>query len=296
MQTPKKKIGWKTVAIGQTAGILLGVGVLYVVKKMSGTETSDNDDHVATADETPVNLATVNDSLSFEHALAEAQASVGDDGVFTWRGGVYATCDEQQWNDKTEEQRQYIVDQVETEISLEQMEEDPNIDMQEDGFIHVTDGHGHDFVYVNNERIELSGGDDVSVAGMDFSEDDVGVISGFAATENAYVIYTSDDVSVVGDDDMGEMPDGEIVDMQTGEVYSQPIAIVQQDDDSQEVMVVDDDNELSMPEAISPELMHMEELQMDMQPMDLQNDDNSLMDDGFFDPGTDDFHAIDGGY
>ena len=295
-KNPLSKVGWKTVAIGQTVGVLLGAGLLYATKReTSPPNTVENPESDAMTDEPPLEVATVNDSLSFEHALAEAQTHVGDEGVFVWRGGVYASCDEQQWNAKPEEEKQHIIDHIDTEITIEQIEEDQTVSMEDDGFIHVTDEHGHDYVYVNNERIEIAGNDDVSIVGAYGSEDEDGIISSFAATDNTHVIHTMDDVTVIDETEDDDIAYGEVVDMQTGEVYSQPVALVQQEDDSQEVLIVEDEEEAVVDDAPA-DLMQIEAMQMDMQSTDMQMDDNSITDDGFFDPGTDDFHSIDGGY
>ena len=313
-KNPLRKVGWKAVAIGQTTGVLLGAGLLHLTRRETRSpNTADHPESDAVTEKPTLEVATVNDSLSFEHALTEAQAHVGDDGVFVWRGGVYASCDEEQWNAKPEEEKQHIIDQVDTEITIDQvdteitidqvdteitadeMEDGQTVSLEEDGFIHVTDDHGHDYVYVNNERIEIFGSDDVSIVGSYGTEDENGIISGFAASDNAHVIHTMDDVMVIDDAEEDDIADGEVVDMQTGEIYSQPVALVQQEDDSQDVMIVDDEEDVAI-DDIPVDLAQIETMQMDAQQMDVQTEDNSLADDGFFDPGTDDFHAIDGGY
>ena len=294
-KNPLSKVGWKAVAIGQTAGVLLGAGILYVKKRTSDTpDAADNHESGTMIEEAPLEVATVNDSLSFEHALAEAQAQVGDEGVFVWRGGVYAACDEQQWNAKPAEEKQHIIDRVDTEITIEQIEEEQTVSMEDDGFIHVTDDHGHDYVYVNNERIEISSNDDVSIVGAYGTEDESDIISGFAATDNTHVIHTMDDVMVIDETEEDDIADGEVVDMETGEVYSQPVALVQQEDDAQDVLIVEDEEEVPV-DDIPADVMQIEAMQMDMPSMDMQMDDSSMADDGFFDPGSDDFHAIGGG-
>ncbi len=303
-QGQKKKSRWKAVALGQASGILLGAGILYAVRKKPADDVaSDSDGHREADHAETVGVATVNDSLSFEKALAEAQAHVGDNGIFTWRGGIYATCDEQQWAAKTPEQREAVAAQVEAEISIEEMETEALATIEPDGFIHVTDGHGHDYVYVNNERIELSGGDEVSVVGAETADDEVGIISTFAATENTHVIHADDDMIALDDLENDHFADGEVIDLQTGEIYSQPVALVEQDDDMSEVVVLDDDNEIApdeiAPDEIAPDefaldgdpssmdIRQMEALQMDLQSEDMTAGDDGVMDDGFFDPGPD---------
>ncbi len=69
---------------------------------------------------------------------------MGDNAVFTWRGGTYATCDEQQWDEKPAQEQERIAEAIETEFTVEQLESDPLLNMEEDGFLRVTDGYGRD--------------------------------------------------------------------------------------------------------------------------------------------------------
>lgn len=52
-----------------------------------------------------VRIAQVNDDASFSQAFADARAQVGPGGVFEWRGQVYATYQEEEWNNMSTEER-----------------------------------------------------------------------------------------------------------------------------------------------------------------------------------------------
>lgn len=52
-----------------------------------------------------VRVAQVNDDASFGEAFADARAQVGAGGVFEWRGHVYGTYYEEEWDNMTPEQR-----------------------------------------------------------------------------------------------------------------------------------------------------------------------------------------------
>lgn len=52
-----------------------------------------------------VRVAQVNDDASFSEAFADARAQVGAGGVFEWRGHVYGTYYEEEWDNMTPEQR-----------------------------------------------------------------------------------------------------------------------------------------------------------------------------------------------
>jgi hypothetical protein len=323
---PPKGRRWKAVAIGQSVGILLGAGLVHVVKN-GEVETGDSQTHNSEGNKNSLDVATVNDSLSFESARAQAQATMGDNAVFTWRGGTYATCDEQQWDEKPAQEQERIAEAIETEFTVEQLESDPLLNMEEDGFLRVTDGDGRDYLYVNNERLVVSDGDDVDIVSTDYSDDDVVAVAPGFSLDNSHVIHTVDEVTVIDDDDAeSDVENGEVLDMETGEYYSQPVAEVIDDDDSQDDFEMDEDGEdavmdseaisdmvqvdAAMDADASPDIIQ-EDVAIDADaspdliledaapvyemtpdiiqedvPEDMLNEDNQVQDDVFFDDGA----------
>lgn len=67
--------------------------------------TAPKPEEVLLATDEGVRVAQVNDDASFSEAFADARAQVGAGGVFEWRGHVYATYYEEEWNNMTPEER-----------------------------------------------------------------------------------------------------------------------------------------------------------------------------------------------
>ena len=98
---------WKHVAIGGTAGIMMGVaGAVVGTEGAEGAETGMNGaNHTPDATGVPV-AASVNDEMSFGEAFAAARAEVGAGGIFEWRGNLYNTYYVQEWEAMTPEERE----------------------------------------------------------------------------------------------------------------------------------------------------------------------------------------------
>ncbi len=124
---------WVKVAGGAGAGLLIGTAasILFTPDVQAQTEpeptldtaadtTSESEQAQETSQEengydysqasttygNGVSMATgVNDSMSFNEAFAAARAEVGPGGVFEWKGNLYGTYYEDEWNNMTAEQR-----------------------------------------------------------------------------------------------------------------------------------------------------------------------------------------------
>ena len=103
---------WKPVTIGGLTGILMGAGAMYGVQAMT---SSSND--VASSADGGLKVATVSDSMSFNHAFEAARAQVGAGGVFTWRGHIFNTYTEAEWKAMSHEDKRLFAEQVKPEIS-----------------------------------------------------------------------------------------------------------------------------------------------------------------------------------
>lgn len=103
---------WKPVTIGGLTGILMGAGAIYGVQAMT---SSSND--VASSADGGLKVATVSDSMSFNHAFEAARAQVGAGGVFTWRGHIFNTYTEAEWKAMSHEDKRLFAEQVKPEIS-----------------------------------------------------------------------------------------------------------------------------------------------------------------------------------
>ena len=126
---------WKRVAVGGVAGIMLGtVGAAAATTAYYHFSGNGDDDVVIPEDTTNVEdinvdidiiaeptdtvgqhtlsnglqVAEVDQSLSFSEAFAAARAEVGPGGVFEWHGGVYGTYTADEWNNmSTAEHNQF---------------------------------------------------------------------------------------------------------------------------------------------------------------------------------------------
>lgn len=131
-QEEKKKMNpWKYVTLGGVPGILMGAGVLYAgqttAKQLETTGEAPEDVQAPEAGETShtlengLQVAAVNDDLSFGEAFAAARAEVGPGGVFHWHGGIYNTYTAEEWNSMTLEQKHDFAQQVKPEIHPEDL-------------------------------------------------------------------------------------------------------------------------------------------------------------------------------
>lgn len=66
-----------------------------------------------------VPVAHVNDELSFAEAFAEARSQVGSGGVFEWRGSVYNTYIESEWDNMSSTQKNEFLSKVDYKEILE---------------------------------------------------------------------------------------------------------------------------------------------------------------------------------
>lgn len=68
-------------------------------------QPAPNPEEVLLATDEGVRIAQVNDDASFSQAFADARAQVGPGGAFEWRGHVYSTYYEEEWNNMSADER-----------------------------------------------------------------------------------------------------------------------------------------------------------------------------------------------
>jgi hypothetical protein len=137
-ETKKEGSAWKHVTLGGVSGILMGAGMLYAgqavaqnvnsEEKPEGNPEEKPEDVVAPEQgetshtlENGLQVAAVNDDMSFGEAFAAARAEVGPGGVFHWHGGIYNTYTAAEWNAMSTEQKHDFAQQVKPEISVDQV-------------------------------------------------------------------------------------------------------------------------------------------------------------------------------
>ena len=137
-ESKKEGIAWKHVTLGGVSGILMGAGLLYAGQAAAQTLNSEEapeekpeekpEDVVAPEQgetshtlENGLQVAAVNDDMSFGEAFAAARAEVGPGGVFHWHGGIYNTYTADEWNAMSVDQKHDFAQQVKPEISVDQV-------------------------------------------------------------------------------------------------------------------------------------------------------------------------------
>lgn len=103
---------WKSAAVGVGTGVLLGsVATLFTSGQAMGSTgqnasvTPEKQEHPEWTDGNVEVAESVNDEMSFGEAFGTARTEVGAGGVFEWRGNIYSTYTEEEWNAMTPEQR-----------------------------------------------------------------------------------------------------------------------------------------------------------------------------------------------
>lgn len=133
-QQESKKEGstWKQVSLGGVSGILMGAGLMYAGQAYAANKDdspeekpedveapeSGNTSHTL---ENGLQVAAVNDDMSFGEAFAAARAEVGPGGVFHWHGGIYNTYSADEWNNMSVEQKHDFAQQVQPEIRPDEL-------------------------------------------------------------------------------------------------------------------------------------------------------------------------------
>ena len=113
---------WKRVAIGGVTGILMGtVGAAAATtayQHFNNNEENDTNDTEGGSHtlENGLQVAEVDDSMSFSEAFNAAREEVGPGGVFHWHGGVYNTYSADEWSNMSVEERREFAEQVAPEV------------------------------------------------------------------------------------------------------------------------------------------------------------------------------------
>ena len=180
-----EKTGWKKVAIGSAAGILLGAGAIYAV---SGEEKQDAASTASspTADKQPVKVGEVSDDMSFTDAFNSARAQVGAGGVFHWHGGIYSTYTADEWDNMTADNREEYAQAIKPEIRADEMENS-----------YVAEAHTTSHSQTADAKADVEPVSHASVQSAAYHQDDVE--PAYVAASQSYQDTTNadDDVHVV---------------------------------------------------------------------------------------------------
>jgi len=233
---------WKPVTIGGLTGILMGAGTMFGIQ----TAASTGNEEPMSANE-GLKVATVDDSMSFNHAFETARAQVGAGGVFTWRGNIFNTYTADEWKAMSNDEKRLFAEQVKPEIPAAEVdtkqvaenasaETDAQVATVDDDVQIAAEQHHdtevnrnyeahlqtttwdelaqekNDVRIVGFKEIEVGNGRSINMQELDVNGQRVAVI----------------DVDKDGDPDFAltdlnhnhEMEEGEVIDLHTGEVVS----------------------------------------------------------------------------
>ena len=212
---------WKQVTLGGVSGILMGAGLLYagqIAAKDLGNEEKPEDVAIPEQGETShtlengLQVAAVNDDLSFGEAFAQARAEVGPGGVFHWHGGIYNTYTAAEWNAMTIDQKHDFAQQVKPEINANE------VPTPTDANTHIVVEH-HVYHHGSNPSAnEAQKTDDVQVVSEkpDDADSDVHIVGYGEVRGHAAVGLDMDgdgqaDVAIIDVDDNQRLSDPDVV-------------------------------------------------------------------------------------
>ena len=170
--------------------------------------------HVAVADVTP--------GMSFSDAFEEARAEVGPGGLFYWRGGIYCTYTKEEWDSMSDAQKHQFASKVNPQYGVSDIhvaqitEEHPEI------YITANEVHIHDDGYTitdPDEPLVYVGSEEGVFDGKDVSIDHI-IYDGHKGAIVDYKDENEHDFAVVDMNDNENVDNGEILDLETGELLA----------------------------------------------------------------------------
>ena len=237
----KKKANWKMIGLGGATGILMGAGAIYAADAMAANAdediNSDNTNGGAAAGggaahhsgDADLKVANVEPGQSFSEAFAEARSEVGPGGVFHWRGGIYNTFTNEEWNAMSDEQKHDFAESVRPEYSASNVHIDPHHPQA-----HIVDTPHPDDpqalnVNIDEVHIHMSGDDDVHIVTplgneeINVGDEDAAHVEHYDVDGHHGVVvdyYDEDqhDIAIVDLNDNEVLDDGEAMDLHTGDV------------------------------------------------------------------------------
>lgn len=238
----KAKQNWKSVTISGVTGILMGAGTSYATR-----ELTFGDEKVAELDER-IKEMVAEDGQSFKEAFDAARAELGPGAVFRWRGNLFNTYTEDEWNSMSDEDKEQFTKNLNPEVSpsdidtaqIEDVEEEVEVQMEEEDADVALASVEDDEETVNEEEINSQNVTAQEESQQDAEDTDVRVIgygdvdlaNGRSVTveeldiNGQRVAIIDVDQDGVGDIAMSDLngnnqaDEGEIVDLHTGDAIS----------------------------------------------------------------------------
>jgi hypothetical protein len=229
-ESKKEGVAWKQVTLGGVSGILMGAGLLYAGQAAAQTLNSEEkpeekpEDVVAPEQgetshtlENGLQVAAVNDDMSFGEAFAAARAEVGPGGVFHWHGGIYNTYSADEWNNMSVEQKHDFAQQVQPEIRPDELSTPTDANPQVVVVHHVY--HHEESPATPEVHQAATTTEDVQVASQqtaDASDADVHIV-GYGEVEGHVAVGLDTngdgqaDVAIIDVDDSGGLSDPDVI-------------------------------------------------------------------------------------
>jgi hypothetical protein len=202
---------WKPVTIGGLTGILMGAGTMFGIQ---ATASVGNEEPMSANE--GFKVATVDDSMSFNHAFESARAQVGAGGVFTWRGNIFNTYTADEWKAMSNDEKRLFAEQVKPEI--------PAADVDTKQIAENTSAEP--------DSQDLEVGDDVQIVAEQQHNTEVNnnYEAQLQATSWNQLAQEENDVRVVGFKDI-EIGKGRSITMQEVDINGQRVAVIDVDKD-----------------------------------------------------------------
>lgn len=199
---------------------VIAVNDAVVEEQSEILQAAPNPEEVLLATNEGIRVAQVDDEASFAEAFADARSQVGPGGTFEWRGNVYSTFYEEEWDNMSADERAEFQSKVDYQdmtrgnserLAVESAYEEPAIAADAEM---VDDDYGH-----NNG---------VRVLGVEAVVDEYGNPMTVAAVEvegeQALLIDVDDngtmDVIMVDENYDGQISDNEIYDISDAQICS----------------------------------------------------------------------------
>lgn len=213
----KMKENWKPVTISGITGILMGAGSVLAAREL----TTGNEEAVAEAESSDgLKEMTVDDSMSFKDAFDMARNELGPGGLFHWRGNIFNTYTNDEWNAMSDKDKDEFAQEVNPEVSPEDVDTDLMAEAEVDEVAADEDVD----VAVADETEEVR-----VVADQTTSDNDVAMASA-EVIEDALNETDDDDVRVIGYGDI-DLVNGNTVTVEELEINGQRVAVIDMDKD-----------------------------------------------------------------
>lgn len=195
----------------------------------SQEQSAPQPEEVLLATDEGVRIAQVNDDASFAEAFADARAQVGAGGAFEWRGHVYSTYYEEEWNNMSAEERANYQSKIDYEtVAGEPTESKPTTTNTADvESVSTESANAEPTMATNTEMVDTqSNQGGIKVLGVEAVVDEEGNPMTVAAIEidnNQAVLVDVDnngimDVIMVDENHDGQISENEIYDASDAQI------------------------------------------------------------------------------